>query len=85
MSKNISLQDLELGNVEDIKDVEEIEESGWPESDFGSVAELLDYSIDESYPSVVIAGITFSPSDILKKLDPVAYNIMLREFEQGKS
>lgn len=31
------------------------------------------YYFDDIHGDIVIAGITFSPSDILKELDPIAY------------
>lgn len=34
----------------------------------------FDEMIDDYYPEVVIGDLTFSPSDILAALDPVAYN-----------
>ncbi len=34
----------------------------------------FDEMIDSCYPAVVICGITFSPSSILRKLDPIAYD-----------
>lgn len=32
------------------------------------------YHFDDIHGDIIIAGITFSPSDILKELDPIAYN-----------
>ncbi len=32
------------------------------------------YYFDNQHGDVVIAGISFSPSDILKEMDPIAYN-----------
>jgi hypothetical protein len=32
------------------------------------------YHFDDCSGDIMIAGITFSPSDILKELDPIAYN-----------
>lgn len=34
----------------------------------------FDEMIDDCYPEVVIGDLTFSPSDILAALDPIAYN-----------
>lgn len=34
----------------------------------------FDYYFDDLHGDVVIAGITFSPADILKECDPIAYN-----------
>ena len=31
-------------------------------------------------PLVVIMGLTFSPADILKTLDPVAFNVMYNDY-----
>lgn len=37
--------------------------------------------LDEVYPSVVIAGIEFLPSDILQSCDPIAYRCALADYE----
>ena len=34
----------------------------------------FNWQFDDIHGDIVIAGITFSPSDILKELDPIAYN-----------
>jgi len=34
----------------------------------------FDWYFDDVNGDIVIAGITFSPADILKELDPIAYN-----------
>ena len=36
--------------------------------------EDFDYYFEDIHGDVVLAGITFSPADILKEMDPVAYN-----------
>ena len=43
--------------------------------------EHFDDMLDECYPNVVIAGITFSPSDVLYRCDPLAYYIGVSEME----
>ena len=40
----------------------------------------FDYYFDDIHGDVIIAGITFSPADILKELDPVAYNEEFNSF-----
>lgn len=42
--------------------------------------EIFDEMLDESYPTVVITGITFFPSDILAECDPIAYRVGLNDF-----
>lgn len=39
-----------------------------------NIIEEFNYYFDDLHGDVVIAGITFSPADILKELDPIAYN-----------
>ena len=36
--------------------------------------EDFNYHFDDLHGDIVLAGITFSASDILKEMDPVAYN-----------
>ena len=43
-------------------------------SRLGELYKEFDYYFDDIHGDVIIAGITFSPADILKELDPVAYN-----------
>jgi len=38
------------------------------------LVEDFNYYFDNQHGDVVIAGISFSPSDILKEMDPIAYN-----------
>ena len=38
------------------------------------LVEDFNYYFDDIHGDVVIAGISFSPSDILKEMDPIAYN-----------
>ena len=44
-------------------------------------ADRFDEMLDESYPEYSIAGITLSPSHILRECDPIAYRIALSEYE----
>lgn len=44
--------------------------------------EMLDEFLDECYPAVEIAGLTFYPSQILKNCDPIAYRIILSERDE---
>jgi hypothetical protein len=37
--------------------------------------------LDECYPVVVIGGIHFFPSTILKECDPIAYRVALSDYE----
>jgi hypothetical protein len=34
----------------------------------------FNYYFDDMHGDIIIAGISFSPSDILKEMDPIAYN-----------
>jgi hypothetical protein len=36
--------------------------------------EDFNYHFDDLHGDIVLAGITFSASDILKEMDPIAYN-----------
>jgi hypothetical protein len=36
--------------------------------------------INETNPEVTICGITFSPGDILKEMDPVAFRVMKNDY-----
>lgn len=40
----------------------------------------FDYYFDDIHGDVILAGITFSPADILKELDPIAYNEEFNSF-----
>ena len=41
----------------------------------------LDDLIDDNYPPVIICGITFSTSLILRELDPIAYSMAMDGWE----
>jgi len=41
----------------------------------------FDYFIEECWGNVTIAGITFSPADILFECDPIAYRVMLNDWQ----
>lgn len=43
-----------------------------------------DEMLDEVHEDVVIAGITFTASDILKSCDPVAYRCYLSDWESAE-
>lgn len=43
--------------------------------------EVYDEFLDEIYPEVKLGYSTFSPSQILKALDPIAYHVGLQEYE----
>ena len=40
----------------------------------------FDYYLEDCYPNVQIAGITFSPADILAECDPIAYRCTLNDW-----
>jgi hypothetical protein len=40
--------------------------------------------LDECYPIVVIAGCEFRPSQILEKLDPIAYHCTYNDWNDGE-
>jgi hypothetical protein len=37
--------------------------------------------LDEVNPEIVINGMTYSPSYVLREVDPIAYNIGLSEYQ----
>jgi hypothetical protein len=41
----------------------------------------FDYFIEECHRNVTIAGIIFSPADILAECDPIAYRVMLNDWQ----
>lgn len=43
-------------------------------SNMKRLVEDFNYYFDDIHGDVVLAGITFSPADILKEMDPIAYN-----------
>jgi len=43
--------------------------------------EMFDEMLDESYPTVLIAGITFFPATILAECDPIAYRVGLNDWQ----
>ncbi len=45
-----------------------------------SVMEDFDYYFDDIHGDIVIAGISFSPADILKNMDPIAYQQEFNSF-----
>ena len=47
-----------------------------------SLEERFDETLDEVYPVYIIGELAFSPSQILKECDPIAYRIGLSEFEE---
>lgn len=42
---------------------------------------IFDEALNDSYPEVVIGGMTFYPAQILKECDPIAYRCALADFE----
>ena len=45
---------------------------------------VFDDILDDCYGDVVICGITFSPSQILKACDPIAYRVYLADYENNR-
>ena len=46
--------------------------------------EMYVYMLDECYPMVEIAGYEYPPSVALERIDPIAYQVGLREdYENG--
>ena len=44
----------------------------------------FDYYLEECWSNVTIAGITFSPADILAECDPIAYRVMLNDWQDAQ-
>jgi hypothetical protein len=55
--------------------------SHYSESD---VEGMLNDSIDDSYGIIEICGLKFSPSRILRELDPIGYRGMFLDFTDGR-
>ena len=49
-------------------------------SNMKRIIEDFNYYFDDIHGDVVLAGISFSPADILKEMDPIAYNEELMSF-----
>ena len=49
-------------------------------SNMKRIIEDFNYYFDDIHGDVVLAGISFSPADILKEMDPIAYNQELMSF-----
>ena len=49
-------------------------------SNMKRLVEDFNYYFDDIHGDIVLAGITFSASDILKEMDPVAYNEEFKSF-----
>ena len=45
-------------------------------------ADRFDELLNEIYPEYSMGWITFTPAQILKKCDPIAYRIALSEYEE---
>ena len=50
------------------------------ELDPDDFADQFDESLDESIPEIEIGSLTYSPSHVLKNVDPVAYRCGLNDF-----
>ena len=50
---------------------------------FGTIEDMFDEMLDETYPVVKIGELTFYPSQILKQCDPIAYRIGVSEYEDS--
>jgi len=46
----------------------------------GEAADRYDDLLNECYPLVKIGNLTFDPAEIVKTLDPIAYDIGLSEY-----
>ncbi len=78
LEEDIRMQKKELENIEEILEeaIEERDSFELDESEYEDVyIEMLDEQGD-----IYIGNISFSPSDILSKLDPIAYSIGLTDF-----
>lgn len=78
LEEDIRMQKKELENIEEILEeaIEERDRFELDESEYEDVyIEMLDEQGD-----IYIGNISFSPSDILSKLDPIAYSIGLTDF-----
>jgi hypothetical protein len=51
---------------------------------FGTIEDMFDEMLDETYPVVKIGELTFYPSQILKQCDPIAYRIGVSEYEDAE-
>mgnify|MGYP001290698748 FL=1 len=51
---------------------------------FGTIEDMFDEMLDETYPVVKIGELTFYPSQILKQCDPIAYRIGVSEYEDSE-
>ena len=49
-------------------------------SNMKRLVEDFNYYFDNQHGDVVIAGMSFSPADILKEMDPIAYDVELSAF-----
>lgn len=47
--------------------------------------EAFDEFLDEVYPEVEVAGLTFLPSSILFNCDPIAYRIFCSDWEDSET
>ena len=45
--------------------------------------EMFDEMLEECYPTIEIAGITFYPSDILFECDPIAYRVSVNDYQSN--
>jgi hypothetical protein len=43
--------------------------------------EEFDAILNDSYPTIKVAGLEFSPSEVIKKCDPLAYNHFKNNYE----
>ena len=78
LEEDIRMQKKELENIEEILEeaIEERDRFELDESEYEDVyIEMLDEQGD-----IYIGNISFSPSDILSKLDPIAYRVGLSDF-----
>lgn len=42
--------------------------------------ESFEASLDDTYPEVTICGITFSPSRVLREMDPIGFQVSMSDY-----
>jgi hypothetical protein len=59
----------------DVTEEDEIDPCPWADYSEEDWEKALADNLDENYPEVVIGNYTFNPSDILRQLDPIAFEM----------
>ena len=79
LQAEIQMKEHEIRKLQDqIKDKEKQQSN--IEIDPDSYEDQFDESLDESIPEIEIGSLTYSPSHVLKNVDPVAYRCSLNDF-----